>query len=152
MTNARRWRPRWPTRHFSLPSLLLIVIYIAGLVLGPKAASGQIESRLSGAMGPVAAAQIQTMVTAVAQNRTGGLVATAFGVRRFDTLGNQRPAATSAMSQQGVESKSGRFGSEAFRDEPLSLDFIADRYRHPRDGVSGRELRDLGVGDQAALP
>jgi membrane protein len=64
---------------FSLPSLLLIVIYIAGLVLGPKAASGQIESRLSGAMGPVAAAQIQTMVTSVAQNRTGGLVATALG-------------------------------------------------------------------------
>ncbi len=65
---------------FSLPSLLLIVIYIAGLALGPQAASGQIQSRLSGAMGPQAAARIQTMVHNVAQNHTGGLVATALGV------------------------------------------------------------------------
>src|ERR1700685_3352570 len=64
---------------FSLPSLLLIIIYIAGLVLGPQAASGQIEAKLSGAMGPHAAAQIQTMVGNVAHNRTGGLVATALG-------------------------------------------------------------------------
>ncbi len=64
---------------FSLPSLLLIVIYIAGLVLGPQAASGQIESKLSGAMGPQAAAQIQTMVSNVAQNHAGGLIATALG-------------------------------------------------------------------------
>ncbi|MGC1400048.1 YihY/virulence factor BrkB family protein [Candidatus Binatus sp.] len=64
---------------FSLPSLLLIVIYIAGLVLGPQAASGQIESKLSGAMGPQAAAQIQTMVSNVAQNHAGGLIATVAG-------------------------------------------------------------------------
>ncbi len=64
---------------FSLPSLLLIVIYVAGLVLGPQAASGQIESKLSGAMGPLAAAQIQTMVSNVAQNHAGGLIATALG-------------------------------------------------------------------------
>ena len=65
---------------FALPSLLLIIIFIAGLVLGPQAASGQIEARLSGAMGPQAAAQIQGMVSNVAQNRTGGLIATALGV------------------------------------------------------------------------
>jgi membrane protein len=65
---------------FSLPSLLLIVIFIAGLVLGPQAASGQIQARLSSAMGPQAAAQIQTMVSSVAQNRTGGLFATALGI------------------------------------------------------------------------
>ncbi len=64
---------------FSLPSLLLIVIYVAGLVPGPQAASGQIESKLTGAMGPQAAAQIQTMVSNVAQNHAGGLVATAAG-------------------------------------------------------------------------
>ncbi len=64
---------------FSLPSLLLIVIFIAGLVLGPQAASGEIESKLSGAMGPQAAAQIQSMVSNVANNHTGGLVATALG-------------------------------------------------------------------------
>jgi len=65
---------------FALPSLLLIVIFIAGLVLGPQAASGQIEARLSGAMGPQAAAEIQGMVSSVAQNRTGGLIATALGI------------------------------------------------------------------------
>jgi membrane protein len=65
---------------FSLPSLLLIVIYIAGLVLGPQAASGQIQAKLSGAMGPQAAAEIQTMVSNVANNRAGGIVATVLGI------------------------------------------------------------------------
>jgi membrane protein len=65
---------------FALPSLLLIVIFIAGLVLGPKAANGEIETRLSGAMGPQAAAQIQTMVSSLAHNRTGGIVATILGL------------------------------------------------------------------------
>jgi membrane protein len=65
---------------FALPSLLLIVIFIAGLVLGPRAASGEIEARLSGAMGPQAAAQIQTMVGNLAQNRAGGIVATILGL------------------------------------------------------------------------
>ena len=65
---------------FALPSLLLIIIFIAGLVLGPHAASGEIEARLSGTMGPQAAAQIQAMVAGIAQNRAGGLVATVLGV------------------------------------------------------------------------
>jgi membrane protein len=65
---------------FALPSLLLIVIFIAGLVLGPRAANGEIEKSLSGAMGPQAAAQIQTMVSSLAQNRTGGIVATVLGL------------------------------------------------------------------------
>jgi len=65
---------------FALPSLLLIVIFIAGLVLGPKAANGEIETRLSGAMGPQAAAQIQTMVSSLAHDRTGGVVATILGM------------------------------------------------------------------------
>ena len=65
---------------FALPSLLLIVIFIAGLVLGPRAASGQIQARLSTTMGSQTAAQIQTMVSNVARNRTGGLAATMFGL------------------------------------------------------------------------
>jgi membrane protein len=65
---------------FSLPSMLLILIFIAGLVLGPRAASGEIQARLSSPMGPQAAAQIQTMVSNLAQNRTGGLVATTLGI------------------------------------------------------------------------
>jgi membrane protein len=65
---------------FSLPALLLIVIYIAGLVLGPKAASGHIEADLRSTLGPQAAAQVQTMVANIANNRVGGLLATALGV------------------------------------------------------------------------
>jgi membrane protein len=65
---------------FSLPSLLLILIYIVGLVYGQAAASGQIQSRLGQQMGPQVATEIQTMVNGVAQNRGTGLMATAFGI------------------------------------------------------------------------
>ena len=65
---------------FAMPSLLLIIIFIAGLVLGPKAASGEIQARLSGAIGAQTAAQIQTMVSGVAQNRAGGLIASVLGL------------------------------------------------------------------------
>jgi membrane protein len=65
---------------FALPSLLLIIIFIAGLVLGPRAASGEIQARLTSPMGPQAAAQIQLMVSNLAQNKAGGIVATALGI------------------------------------------------------------------------
>src|SRR6185437_8195680 len=64
---------------FSLPSLLLIVIFVAGLILGPRAASGQIQAQLAHTLGPEAAGQIQTMVHNIASNRRGGLIATALG-------------------------------------------------------------------------
>src|SRR5271170_3761883 len=65
---------------FSLPSLLLIVIYVAGLVLGPEAASGEIQSRLSSAMGSPAAAEIQMMVANIANNTRSGIIATVLGI------------------------------------------------------------------------
>ncbi len=65
---------------FSLPSLLLIVIFIAGLVLGPQAASGQIQAQLTKTIGAQAAGEIQTMVHNIANNRRGGLIATALGI------------------------------------------------------------------------
>jgi membrane protein len=65
---------------FSLPSLLLIIIYIAGLVFGQQAASGQIQSKLGSQMGPQAAAEIQTMVSNAAHSHGAGLLATALGV------------------------------------------------------------------------
>lgn len=64
---------------FSLPSLLLIVIYVAGVVYGREAIAGQIQAKLSGQMGPQVAAEIQTMVRNVAQSHTGGIIATALG-------------------------------------------------------------------------
>jgi len=65
---------------FSLPSLLLIIIYVSGLVLGPEAASGQIQAHLSGAMGSSAAAEIQTMVGNIANNTRSGIIATVLGI------------------------------------------------------------------------
>src|SRR5271168_2415666 len=65
---------------FSLPSLLLIIIYVAGLVLGPEAASGQIQARLSSAMGAPASAEIQTMVANIASNTRTGIIATVLGI------------------------------------------------------------------------
>src|ERR1700728_2972010 len=65
---------------FSLPSLLLIIIYVAGLVLGPEAASGEIQARLSSAMGPSAAAEIQSMVANIANNTRSGIIATVLGI------------------------------------------------------------------------
>jgi membrane protein len=65
---------------FALPSLLLIIIYIAGLALGPQAASGHIQGELSGTMGPQAANEVQAIIGNLAHNRVGGIVATAVGV------------------------------------------------------------------------
>ncbi|HUN57314.1 MAG TPA: YihY/virulence factor BrkB family protein [Candidatus Binataceae bacterium] len=65
---------------FSLPSLLLIIIYVAGLVLGPEAASGQIQARLSSAMGAAASAEVQTMVANIANNTRSGIIATVLGI------------------------------------------------------------------------
>jgi membrane protein len=65
---------------FSLPSLLLIIIYVAGLVLGPEAASGQIQARLSSVMGAPAATEIQMMVANVANNTRSGIIATLLGI------------------------------------------------------------------------
>lgn len=65
---------------FSLPSLLLIVIYVAGLVLGPEAASGEIQARLSSVMGASASAEVQMMVANIANNTRSGIIATGLGI------------------------------------------------------------------------
>jgi membrane protein len=65
---------------FALPSMLLIVIFVAGLVLGPRAASGEIQARLTSAIGEQAAAEIQTMVDNIASNRSVGIIASVLGV------------------------------------------------------------------------
>ncbi|HJU12135.1 MAG TPA: YihY/virulence factor BrkB family protein [Candidatus Binataceae bacterium] len=65
---------------FSLPSLLLIIIYIAGLVFGQDAASGEIQSKLGTQMGPQAAAEIQVMVSNAAHHHGAGLIATVLGL------------------------------------------------------------------------
>jgi membrane protein len=63
---------------FSLAPVLLLVIAVAGMVLGPQAAQGKIVDQLSGLLGPDAAKAIQTMLEKASQ-RKGGIVATAIG-------------------------------------------------------------------------
>lgn len=64
---------------FSLAPLLVIVIAIAGLVFGPEAARGQIESQLQGLLGPDGAEAVQTMI-ASADKPTTGIVASIINI------------------------------------------------------------------------
>jgi membrane protein len=64
---------------FSIAPLLLIVIALAGLVLGQEAASGQIFSQLQGLLGEEGAAAIQNMVQSASLSGKS-FVATAVGV------------------------------------------------------------------------
>jgi membrane protein len=60
---------------FSLPSALVIVIYIAGLMYGRAAAAGEISSKLGSFVGPEAGKQIQEMISNAGQHQGTGLVA-----------------------------------------------------------------------------
>jgi membrane protein len=64
---------------FSLAPLLMIVIAIAAAVFGADAAHGAIVGRLSGIVGPVAAAAIEELLKAAQEPKTG-LTATAIGI------------------------------------------------------------------------
>lgn len=63
---------------FSLAPVLLLVIAVAGLVLGPQAAQGRIVAQLDGLLGSEAAKAIQTMLEK-ANHRGGGILATIVG-------------------------------------------------------------------------
>lgn len=65
------WNNDDPFRHsaviayysiFSLPALVIIIVQVAGLILGEDAAQGQISSQISSAIGEDAAKQVETMV------------------------------------------------------------------------------------------
>lgn len=63
---------------FSIAPLLVIAIGIAGWVFGPDAVRGQLEDQLRGAMGPVAAESIQSMIKS-ASHRADSAWATILG-------------------------------------------------------------------------
>lgn len=65
---------------FSLPSILLIVLFVVGLVFGRAAVEGQIEQGITSAVGPDVAAMVQGMIRSAAQNLSGGKVATGLGI------------------------------------------------------------------------
>lgn len=65
---------------FSLPSILLIVLYVAGSVFGSAAVRGEIEQRIGSFVGPGMAAMAQGMLRSAAQSASGGIIATIFGI------------------------------------------------------------------------
>lgn len=65
---------------FSLPSILLIVLYVAGAVFGQQAVAGQIQNRIGSTVGPGVAAMVEGMLRSVAHSTSGGVIATVFGI------------------------------------------------------------------------
>jgi len=64
---------------FSLAPLLLIVIAVAGLVLGPEAASGQLFDQLRSTVGDDTAAAVQDLVKNAGAKPSAGWIATLIG-------------------------------------------------------------------------
>src|SRR4029077_20377402 len=56
---------------FSLAPVLLLVIAVAGLILGPEAAQGRIVDQLSGLLGADAAKAVQTMLEKSGHHKSG---------------------------------------------------------------------------------
>src|SRR5579883_1875000 len=65
---------------FSLPAMLLIVVKVAGAVLGESAVKGQLQDQLASSMGPQVANQISIMISNASKSTTGGSVALALGI------------------------------------------------------------------------
>src|SRR4051812_6948226 len=63
---------------FSLAPVLLLVVAVAGLALGARAAQGKIVAQLSGLLGAEAAQAVQTILEK-AGHRGQGVVATVIG-------------------------------------------------------------------------
>ncbi len=57
---------------FSLAPLLILAIGLAGLILGPAAAQGQIVGQIQSVVGPATAQTIQSMIANTSQQRLGG--------------------------------------------------------------------------------
>jgi membrane protein len=64
---------------FSLAPILLIVIFIAALIFGPEAASGELFGQVESALGPQAAAALEE-TTANTYRSSGGIWATVIGI------------------------------------------------------------------------
>ena len=78
---------------FSLPSLLLIMIYVAGIFFGRAEAGSQIQNQAGRLLGGGIGSQFQGLATAAARTASSGGIATVFGIAGLLF------AATSAFSQ-----------------------------------------------------
>ena len=61
---------------FSLGPMLIVIIFLAGVILGREAAEGDVYNQIKTFIGRDAAAQIQTIITNAAISDKGGLAAT----------------------------------------------------------------------------
>jgi membrane protein len=64
---------------FSLPSILLIVLFLIGLVFGRAAVEGQLQRQIGSALGVRAAFMVQEMVRSAAEHANGGMIANILG-------------------------------------------------------------------------
>ncbi|MAN59478.1 MAG: ribonuclease BN [Flavobacteriaceae bacterium] len=58
---------------FSLPSLLMITVYVAGLFFGREAVQGSVTKEISGIVGPESARAVETMIANAALENTSAL-------------------------------------------------------------------------------
>jgi membrane protein len=65
---------------FSLPSALLIILFVVGSVFGRAAVQGQLQSEIGSAVGPGVAAMVEGMVRSAARSTSGGTIATILGI------------------------------------------------------------------------
>ena len=64
---------------FSLPAVIILILRLAGLVLGPEAVSGELFGQISGIVGAQAAKDIQSIVAA-STKADSGMLATVVGL------------------------------------------------------------------------
>lgn len=85
VATAKEWNAADPFRHgatisyyaiFSIPGLLMMVIWIAGAVFGAEAVQGQISTQISGMMGADAATGIEDLLKNVNQNEDNWIMKT----------------------------------------------------------------------------
>ena len=65
---------------FSLPWILLVVVYVAGWIVGEQAAAGEIRSGIQSVAGSGVAEQIQTMLQNASRPGGHGILATLVGI------------------------------------------------------------------------
>jgi len=65
---------------FSIPSILLIVLFLVGLVFGRAAVEGELQRQVSSVLGVPVAAMVQGMVRSVAEHANRGTLASILGI------------------------------------------------------------------------
>ena len=111
---------------FSLAPLLIIVISIAGLVLGKEAAQGQIFQELRGLLGTESGKAVQDIVQSTSADPSTSLLASVVGfvTLLFGASGVFGQLQTSLNAIWGVQPKPGRGLFGIVRDRFLSFGFI----------------------------